>query len=98
MTKKNCRRFLLASIMLLSTGFLAASDSGPGVAKCASGAANVRCSSLPVYTYYTDASKTVACGYFEVCSGVQEGCQTEYKTSIRQPCNCGSALSASSEK
>jgi hypothetical protein len=98
MTKKNCRRFLVASIMLLSTGFLAASDSGPGVAKCASGAANVRCSSLPVYTYYTDASKTVACGYLEVCSGVQEGCQTEYKTSQRKPCGCDEPPPASSEK
>ncbi|MDT5268308.1 MAG: hypothetical protein QOH49_494 [Acidobacteriota bacterium] len=98
MTKKNCRRFLLAAIMLLLTGFLAATDSGPGVAKCAPGAANARCTSLPVYTYYTDASKTVACGYLEVCSGAEEGCHTEYKTSERKPCGCGSALSASSEK
>jgi hypothetical protein len=88
MTKKAHRRFLLAGSLLLLTGFLTGTDSGPGVAKCAPGAANARCTSLPVYTYYTDASKTVACGYLEVCSGAEVGCHTEYKTSRREPCNC----------
>lgn len=85
MTKKTYRRFLLASIMLLSTGFLAATDSGPGVAKCAPG---VRCVSLPIWTYYTDATKTVECGTFSVCDGTPTGCVTEFKTSRRAPCDC----------
>ena len=95
MTKKTCRRFLSAAIMLLLTGFLVATGSGPGVAECAP---NARCSSLPVITYYTDASLTVACGSFEVCSGAEEGCHTDFKTSRRAPCNCDRLQSASSEK
>jgi hypothetical protein len=98
MNKRAYRRFLLAAIMLLLTGFLVVTGPRLQTARCAPGVASARCSSLPVYTYYTDASKTVACGYFEVCSGVQEGCQTEYKTSVRKPCNCDQTLSASSEK
>jgi hypothetical protein len=85
MIKKPYRRFLLLVTMLLMAVIL---NTGPApqVAKCAPGAANARCVSLPIYTYYTDASKTVACGYLEVCSGAEVGCHTEYKTSERKPC------------
>jgi hypothetical protein len=95
MTKKPYRRFLLVASMLLLTFLLIATGPKLRAAKCAP---NARCSSLPVYTYYTDASMTVACGSLEVCSGAEEGCHTDYKTSHRVPCNCDPALSASSEK
>ena len=85
MLKKLYRRFLLTlSILLLTmtvnTGF------APQTAKCA----NATCgTSLPIYTYYTDASKTVECGYLDVCWGDQQGCVTEFKTSRREICwNC----------
>ncbi len=42
--------------------------------------------SLPVYTYYTDASLTVQCGYHDVCEGESWGCVTQYKTSYRKNC------------
>lgn len=87
MIKKPCRRFLLLMAMLLMAVTL---NTGPvpQVAKCAPGAANAQCGgvSLPVWTYYTDASKTVACGHFDVCTATQYGCQTEYRTSVRKPC------------
>jgi hypothetical protein len=98
MTKKAYRRFLSAAIMLLLTGFLIVTGPRLQTAKCAPGAANARCSSLPVYTYYTDASKTVACGYLDVCSGAEEGCHTDFKTSQRKPCGCDQPPPASSEK
>jgi hypothetical protein len=46
------------------------------------------CVSLPVWTYYTDATKTVPCGYFDVCTTASDGCVTPYKTSQRFPCDC----------
>jgi hypothetical protein len=57
--------------------------------KCSANGVNVGCVSLPVWTYYTDATKTVACGSMDWCSTVAEGCVTPYKTSQRFPCNCG---------
>jgi hypothetical protein len=95
MTKKPYRRFLLAAIMLLLMVLLTATGPKLQAAKCAP---NARCSSLPVYTYYTDASMTVACGYLDVCSGAEDGCHTDYKTSHRVPCNCDPPQSTPSEK
>lgn len=85
MTKKTYLRVLFAAIMMVLTSFLAVTDSGRGVAKCAPGAANA-CTSLPIFTYYTDASKTVACGTYNLCTGVFDGCQTEYHTAERKVC------------
>ena len=44
------------------------------------------CSSLPVITYYTDASMTVVCGVWDVCEGTYPDCWTEYTTRIRKVC------------
>ncbi len=85
MIKKTYRRILLSLSMFLITVALT-SGSAPQAAKCA----NASCgTSLPIWTYYTDATKTVECGYFDVCWGDQQGCVTEFKTSRRQMCwNC----------
>ena len=44
------------------------------------------CSSLPVYTYYTDATYTVVCGVWDICSGTYPECWTDYRTSVRKLC------------
>lgn len=44
------------------------------------------CPTLPVKTYYTDATYTVACGYYDFCNVDQWGCQTPYVISTRRPC------------
>lgn len=44
------------------------------------------CSSLPVITYYTDASLTVVCGVWDICSGTYPACWTDYKTTVRKLC------------
>ena len=56
--------------------------------KCSADSVNGPCTSLPVWTYYTDATKTVPCGYMDWCTTVSEGCVTPYKTSQRFPCDC----------
>ena len=57
---------------------------------CASVAENkasaAACSSLPVYTYYTDATYTVVCGVWDICSGTYPECWTDYRTSVRKLC------------
>ena len=84
MIKKTCRRLLFVLSMLLLTA--AMTGSVPQTAECANAACGT---SLPIWTYYTDATKTVPCGSFDVCWLVQEGCVTEFKTSRRQACwNC----------
>lgn len=85
MLKKTYRRLLLLLSLLLITVALS-SGSAPPTGECA----NATCgTSLPIWTYYIDASKTVPCGSFDVCWGVQEGCVTEFKTSRRELCwNC----------
>jgi hypothetical protein len=45
-----------------------------------------QCPSLPVITYYTDASKTVVCGVWDICSGTYPECWTEYTTKVRKVC------------
>ncbi|HEV7682368.1 MAG TPA: hypothetical protein VGO68_09630 [Pyrinomonadaceae bacterium] len=84
MIKKTHRRLLLLLSLLLITVIL--NTGSVPQAECA----NATCgTSLPIYTYYTDASKTVECGYFNVCWGDQQGCVTEFKTSRRELCwNC----------
>jgi hypothetical protein len=42
--------------------------------------------SMPYTIFYTDATKTVDCGYFDACSGEGEGCQTEYYTRAFYAC------------
>ena len=85
MSKKTRRPFLfllsiLLTILTLNTGSM------PQAAKCANAACGT---SLPIWTYYTDATKTVPCGYFDVCWAEQQGCITEFKTSRRELCdNC----------
>lgn len=84
MVKRTYRRRLLAVVVILMAVAL---NTGP-----APGAAKCKCSpgtSLPIWTYYTDATKTVACGYFDVCWGDQQGCVTEFKTSRRALCCSG---------
>lgn len=44
------------------------------------------CSSLPVYTYYTDATYTVVCGVWDLCSGTYPDCWTDYRTMVRKVC------------
>ena len=44
------------------------------------------CSSMPVITYYTDASKTVVCGVWDLCSGTYPECWTDYTTRTRRVC------------
>jgi hypothetical protein len=44
------------------------------------------CTLTPVITYYTDASKTVVCGVWDVCAGTYPDCWTEYTTRIRKVC------------
>jgi hypothetical protein len=79
MTKRIYARFLLAAIMLLMVVFLISTGPTPQ-------AASAKCVSLPIYTYYTDATKTVACGFHDVCAAAQDGCVTPYKTSQRKLC------------
>lgn len=47
-----------------------------------------QCPSLPYKTYYTDATYTVPCGYYNFCGYEQYGCQTPYVISTRRPCPC----------
>jgi len=44
------------------------------------------CSSLPVITYYTDASMTVVCGVWDLCAGTYPDCWTDYTTRVRKVC------------
>jgi hypothetical protein len=44
------------------------------------------CSSMPVITYYTDASMTVVCGVWDLCSGTYPACWTDYSTRTRKVC------------
>lgn len=44
------------------------------------------CSSMPVITYYTDASLTVVCGVWDLCSGAYPECWTDYTTRTRKVC------------
>ena len=44
------------------------------------------CSTMPVITYYTDASFTVVCGVWDLCSGTYPACWTDYTTRVRKVC------------
>jgi hypothetical protein len=56
-------------------------------ANCRSAAsANGQCQSTPYTIYYTDATKTVECGWFDACPLVGEGCHTAYYTRSYYPC------------
>ncbi len=44
------------------------------------------CPTLPYKTYYTDATYTVPCGYYNFCGYDYYGCQTPYVISTRRPC------------
>ena len=68
--------------LLLSVMVLFASSSTANTAK----ASATPCSSLPVYTYYRDATYTVVCGVWDVCEGTYPECWTDYRTSIRKIC------------
>ena len=46
------------------------------------------CDSVVYITYYTDSSKTVACGYYDDCSGEFSGCRTTYNTRPFRTCCC----------
>jgi hypothetical protein len=56
-------------------------------AKCRSMASSAgQCQSMPYTIYYTDATKTVECGWFDACPLVGEGCHTEFYTRKYYPC------------
>ncbi len=44
------------------------------------------CPTMPVITYYTDASMTVVCGVWDLCAGTYPDCWTDYTTRVRKPC------------
>jgi len=71
------RAMAFASCLVLTTVILAvgAKDSAAGY-----------CPLLRVTTYYTDASKTVICGWVDSCAEEQEGCITEYYTYANETC------------
>lgn len=57
-----------------------------GVAFNENKASAAACPSLPVITYYTDATYTVVCGVWDICSGTYPECWTDYKTTVRKLC------------
>ena len=71
------RTMALASCLVLTAVILAvgAKDSVAGY-----------CPLLRFTTYYTDASKTVICGWVDSCTDEQEGCITEYYTYTNNTC------------
>ena len=79
-------------ILMLATLTLTLLASAPDnrlerTANCRSVAANAgQCPRLPYTTYYTDATKTVACGWFDACPAVGEGCYTQFYTRTYSPC------------
>lgn len=77
MTRKAYQRFRLAALLLVMAGALITNGSRPQAAACMW---------LPFWTYYTDASRTEACGSYNHCTGYLEGCITQYKTSERIFC------------
>ena len=85
MIKKAYRRLVLLLSLILITVALS-SGTAPQTAECA----NATCGTLlPIWTYYTDASRTVPCGSYDWCWDTQEGCVTEFKSSRREICwNC----------
>jgi hypothetical protein len=85
MIKKTYRRFVFLLSMFLITVALT-TGSVPQAGECANGTCGTL---LPIWTYYTDASKTVQCGFYNWCWNDQQGCVTEFKTSRREICwNC----------
>lgn len=44
------------------------------------------CPTMPVITYYTDASMTVVCGVWDLCAGTYPDCWTDYTTRVRKVC------------
>lgn len=75
-----------ASLLIVAIPMLYLSLSVGVVVNRAKAAPVARDVSLPVYTYYTDATLTVVCGHHDVCAADSWGCVTPYKTSYRKNC------------
>jgi hypothetical protein len=56
-------------------------------ANCRNAASNAeQCPNFRYVIYYTDATKTVECGWLDACSITSEGCQTDYYTMYMYRC------------
>lgn len=84
---KFATRILLLVVLTLTLLASAPNDKLGRSANCRmTTAAAANCPRLGYTTFYTDATKTVACGWFDACPNVGEGCVTEFQTVEFIPC------------
>lgn len=79
----------ISMLLVLTLTLLAAAPDGSvgRSANCRNAASNTeQCPNFPYIIYYTDATKTVECGWHDSCAFVSEGCETEYHTMFLYRC------------
>lgn len=76
-------------LVVLTLTLLASSPNG-GVgrsAKCRNMASDAgQCPNFPYIVYYTDASKTEECGWYDACAIYGEGCVTDHRKVYQYRC------------